>query len=376
MIRGPVLPQMRDSLWTLVSSRLDRIESGLRLVLESLDCSNGELGPVEGLARDSMGGPVLVLLAVDGDSLLPARALAAGQFLQRVGDALAGAVPEANFSPGVTGRLLLVGTESAAATIERVCALPIPGLQACTLEPFRVAGTERFAVRWIAAADGAVVAPRVGSEPVASPPPDAAAPEFIVPAGRTAIWAELSDICQRIDPAVTVHGDRYSRRIVWNGFPLGEVRTVGSALVASAATGVVRELRDARDVRRFGDQMLRAFARHAGLEFGAPDGANGTERDHDRRAADAAADRTAAARHAVGERHEVADREAFVDAAPNGVVEESLRSSLAASRLSPEEYSALGDPASLAGSSAEGSVANDRSQATPLPDSRSVGRSD
>ena len=38
MIRGPVLPKMRDSLWELVSARLDQIESGLTLVLESLEC--------------------------------------------------------------------------------------------------------------------------------------------------------------------------------------------------------------------------------------------------------------------------------------------------------------------------------------------------
>lgn len=373
MIRGPVLPQMRDSLWSLVASRLDRIESGLTLVMESLDCSDGELGAVDGLARDAMGGAVLVMLAVDGDALLPARALAAGKFLQRVGDALARAVPEANFCPGVPGRLLLVGTENAAAAIEQVCALPIPALYACTLEPFRVAGTERFAIRWIPARAGEPSAAEAG---VDAPSTADSEPGFVVPPARAEVWCAVQDICERIDPSVTVQGDRYARKISWNGHPLGDVRTLGGALVASAATGVVRELRDLRDVRRFGDQLLRAFAQHADLDLGKPrEGAAASNNEQDRRAAHAGADRIAATRHAVGGRHDVADRGLSHDAADSGASGESLRSSLAASRLSPEEYSALGDPASLAGSGPEGSVANDRSQSAPLPDS-SVGRSD
>ena len=393
MIRGPVLPQMRDSLWSLVSSRLDRIESGLTLVMESLDCSDGELGAVDGLARDAMGGPVLVMLAVEGDALLPARALAAGKFLRRVGDALARAVPEANFCPGIAGRVLLIGNEAATATIEQVCALPIPGLHACTLEPFRIAGSERFAIRWATAHGDRDAIDASSPSPSGA---DESAPEFVVPQARAEIWDAVQEICERIDPDVRVHGDRYARQVSWNGFPLGDIRTVGGALVASAATGVVRDLRDARDVRRFGDQLLRAFAQHARIDLGpfdrdtadpdpsghhpsegGPDdrGRRGRNRQHeqDRRAADAGADRLAATRHAVGGRHDVAERGLLSDAAASGG--ESLRSSLAASRLSPEEYSALGEPASLAGPDSEGSVANDRSQSAPLPDS-SVGRSD
>ena len=151
MIRGPVLPQLRDSLWSLVSRRLDAIERGLTLVVEGLDCSGGQLGQVDGLARDAMGGPVLVLLAVDGDALLSARVLSACEFLTRVGDSLVTAVPEANFCSGIGGRVLLVGTEASAASLELLRRLPLPAFQVCRLEPFRLAGTERFAVRWLSA---------------------------------------------------------------------------------------------------------------------------------------------------------------------------------------------------------------------------------
>lgn len=361
MIRGPVFPQMRDSLWNLVSSRLDSIESGLKLVLESLDCSDGELGPVDGLARDATGGAVLVMLAVDGDALLAARALSAGRFLGRVGDALAQAIPEANFCQGVPGRILVIGSESSSSAITEVCALPIHGLHACTLEPFRIAGRERFAVRWMpVAAERVAGAPAAGvdvpsdAQPAALPTqPVSSQPEFIVPPARAGLWEATLSVCERIDHAVMVRGDRYSRSISWNGNVLGDVRTVGGALVASAATGVVRELRDLRDVRRFGDQLLRAFVRSAELDLGKGRDAEARDTEQSshsgRNGASAATNgRSAAARHAAGDRRE----------APAG---ESLRSSLAEAKLTPEEYSALGEPASVAGTITGASLAKDRS---------------
>lgn len=348
MIRGPVFPQMRDSLWNLVSSRLDSIESGLNLVMESLDCSDGELGPVEGLARDATGGAVLVMLAVDGDALLSARALSAGRFLERVGDALAQAIPEANFCPGVPGRILLIGSDASASAIADVCALPITGLHACTLEPFRIAGRERFAVRWMSTP---VVAAASAEEPTeqaeAAAPSAPMPPDFVVPPARAGLWEAALSVCERIDPAVIVYGDRYSRTISWNGNVLGDVRTVGGALVATAATGVVRELRDLRDVRRFGDQLLRAFVDSAQLDISS--GRNAEEQSNSGRNGASAANNghSAAARHAAGDRMET----------PNG---ETLRSSLAESKLTPEEYSALGEPASVAGPITGASLAKDR----------------
>ncbi len=375
MIRGPVLPQTRDSLWSLVATRLDQVESGLTLVSENFDCSDGAVGPIEGLARDAVGGPVLVLLALDGDALLPARALAAGRFLERVGDALAAAMPAAGFCPDAPSRVLLIGTEGGAA-IEEVFRLPIEGLHACSLEPFRVAGSERFAVRWRRQAAVAERACEPSAEHAAGGPDAAAGHDaaaetaFMVPDACQELWGAVQSLCRRLDPAVAVRGDRFSRHITWSGRPLGAVRVVGSSLVASAATGVVRELRAAADVRSFGDQLLRAYAQHARLGLGVP-----PERTHDPRSAAATLDRTAATRQTAGLRHDVAERGGAVDAAVGDEPGESLRSSLAASRISPEEHSALGGAASSAAPIPEASVAEDRSQASSATD-RSGGPSD
>ena len=336
MIRGPVLPQVRASLWSLVKPRLETIESGLSLVLEGFDCSEGQLGVIEGLARDAMGAPVAVMLAVDGDSLLPARVLAAGNFLQRVGDGLMRAVPEAHLRPGRRGRLIVVGTEASAALLAQVCRLPIGGLHVCSLEPFRLAGSERFAVRWLpvaASVDLAGVSDASLTQPAAEPAVQVE-DVFEVSAERSDLWQTLCELCERIDPAVQVHGDRFLRRVLWSGQLLGEVRIVEGELLASAVTGVVRELRDKRDVRLFGDQLLRAFARLSGLAE------QQAAWSSERRSTPATQSPPPAAQ-SQPTRHSTNGKESNRTG--------SLRSTLAAAKLSPEEYSALGDPALSAG---------------------------
>jgi hypothetical protein len=350
MIRGPVLPQSREALWPLVCTRLGRIETGLTLVHESFDCSDGALGPAAGLARDALGGAVLVLLAEDGDELLVARALSAGQFLQRVGDGLVRAVPEANLCSDVPSRVLIVGRESAASAIEQVAELPIVGLHACTLESFRLAGRDRFAVRWLVS-PGAV-----GSE--RSDWPEAAdrnqCPEFVPPPHRVDLWDALLGICVRIDASVTIDGDRYMRRISWSGNVLGEVRTVGGSLIASSGKAVVCDLRDIRDVNHFGNQLMRAFVGAAELDLG-----DGSTLDHGQYADREVA--TAPGTPASEVRDRLSPGRPKIRGSKVQPHAESLRSSLAASALSAEEYSALDDPALVVGPVVESPAAKDRS---------------
>ncbi len=229
MIRGPVLPQSRESLWSLVSGRLDSIERGLTLVLEGLDCSNGQLGVIDALARDAAGAPVLVVLAHDADPLVLARAMSALDFLRRIGDSLAQAVPEAEFFAGSQGRVVVVGSDHSVATLEQMSRQPLPGLHLCRLEPFRLAGTERFAVRWLTKTVPAVANATMSAAPASV---TEVPPEFVVPAADEKVWRLLHDFCHRIDPDVRLDGDRYRRRITWHGHLLGEVQVVAGSLVA------------------------------------------------------------------------------------------------------------------------------------------------
>ncbi|MEO6598178.1 MAG: hypothetical protein ABIP94_25825 [Planctomycetota bacterium] len=285
-----------------MASRLDRLESGLELVLEGMDCSGGQLGLIDGLARDAMGAPVLVLLAVEGDALLAARVWSACEFLNRVGDSLAASVPEAHLCT-VPGRVFVVGTAATAMHLESLSRLPVQALQVCRLEPFRLAGVERFAVRWL------------GRDGVAPPAPT----EFVVPEQYREDWRSLRTLCERIDPAVRIDGDRYWRSISWNGRVLGQVWSVHGELRGAVDNGVTARLHCGAELRAFGNKMLRRYAAFAGLgaEHGDPRGAPGGPRQE--RAFRPARDRDHVAR-------------------ANG---ETLRSSVASIRLSPEECSAL-----------------------------------
>ncbi len=323
MIRGPVLPQARDALWGLVAGRLDAIERGMTIVTEGFECAGGQLGAVDALARDAAGAPVLLLLATDGDVLLPARALGAAAFLERVGDALSSAVPEASFCPGTRGRVVVIATDTAAAAIDALARAPIAGLQLCRLEPFRVGGSERFAVRWLATAAATAVA--------AAGPTAAAVPPFAVPDHAVPLWDTVQALCSRIDAGIRVDGDRYRRRITWNGQTLAEVEVTDARLRAILPDGGVRTLTVPSDVRCFVDAVLRGYARHAGLCI---------EGREDPLAAPPAS--SAAPRVAVPARG-TATRAAG----------DSLRSVLASARLTPEEYSALGVPTSAVGGEAE-----------------------
>jgi len=335
MIRGPLLPQARAGVWATLAEQLGRIERGLELLLEGVDCSSGQFGLVEGLARDAMGAPVLLLVAVDGDGLLPARAHAACEFLARVGASLPAAVPEASLVSGVPGRVLVIGTDSGAGSLDLLCRLPLPGLEVCRVETFRIAGTDRLTVRWLDV-EGAASRAMVGGGV-------ACARDFEVPASCRPVWNELQALCDRIDPGIAWSGDRFSRRVTWHGRVLAHLVVADGGLWGLdpdgvAAGGAARHpLRAMEDVRRWLDGVLRRYARLAGLA--GP------------RSIATAADEPVA---------RASCSQADMAAAPAPRQEESLRTTLSTTRLSAEEYTALGGPTAVRGAESEpGNIADD-----------------
>lgn len=340
MIRGPILPQLRASVWAQMAGRLGSLERGLTLVFEGIDCSAGRFGPVEGLARDALGAPVLVLVAVDGDGLLTARAHAACEFLARVGDSLATALPEAQLVTGARGRVLAIGTDAGAGSLERLCRLPLPGLEVCRLETFRIAGGERLAARWLDVGGG--------SRPAAGGAAGGRAPGFEVPVSCHHDWDELRRLCERIDPGIAWDGDRFSRRITWQGRELGRVAVAEGALWGFDVDGARLALRGTGETHRFVDRLLRRYACLNGLsvDAGAGHGA--------RRAATADRDAEPAA-HV-----DTVDTGAPAMAGPHADGDDSLRATLSTARLSAEEYSALGGPTAVGAVDAEhGNIADD-----------------
>ncbi|MFM1872525.1 MAG: hypothetical protein RL398_1947 [Planctomycetota bacterium] len=305
MIRGPVLPQAREKLWALVSPRLEVVEPGLRLVSAGFDCSEGQLGAIEGLARDAAGAPVLVLVAAEGDGLLAARVCAALDFLERVGPALAAAVPEGCFVPNLRARVLVIASAAAHGALAGLHRISAACLQACILEPFRLGTEERFAVRWTLASVGAT-------------PDLEESPEFAVPASGKQAWSTLQRLFERLDPEVRVGGGRFTRRVTWRGRLLAELQVADESLSGVDANGLVATLGSPAEVRAFADRILRSYL--AALESGSA-------------AVKAAEPAT---------RDEVSLPRPVGRAEARSTSPGSMRSSLAAARLSPEEFSALG----------------------------------
>lgn len=304
MIRGPVLPQSRESLWALVSNRLDVIERGLSLVAENFDCS-GHFGSIEALARDAVGSPVLVILATADDPGNAARTLDAIDFLERAGAGLSTAIPEAQFDPNASARVVVIAVHGAIAALTPLLRREMPRLQVCRLEAFRLAGSERFAVLWQSGR------PEHGS-PVGS--------SFACPSTLEPTWRALHDVCLRIDPAVSIDGDRYRRQIRWRGRLLGEVVVKDGALHTTSADGQAGVLAATSDLRQFSDRLLRSFVQVAGLTLSRAEDASATRAPNIDAVPRHASDRSGNAR----------------------LPGDSLRSVAATSRVSPEEFSALG----------------------------------
>ncbi|MCR9247785.1 MAG: hypothetical protein NXI31_22385 [bacterium] len=379
MMRAPILLQSRERLWPVVRERLDAIELGLELVLDGLDCSHGQHGFVDGLARDGAGAPVLVLLAVEGDPLLLPRVMSAAEFLARNEQALVHAVPEGNYCRGAVARILVIGTEAANAELAALQRLGLrerglPGLELCRLEPFRLAGTERFAVSWIDVAGPAVgvtgapiqepAAPSAKS--LASPMPAAATDdpsdgrvagdvrqaksdgaaddgrfEELLDHGRSELWQLVEVLCDRLDPAVRIEREGLRRRITWQGRPLGQVVCRDGGLRATAASGQEHTLLSKSDVRVFGDQLVRRYAELAGLRshcsVAAP--TNGVAAA---RGSSAGAPPVPSSFDGNGSTPRVQVRNAAVSRS-QPPARDTLRSAMVEAMLSPEEFAALAE---------------------------------
>jgi hypothetical protein len=219
------------------------------------------------------------------------------------------AVPEANFCGGRSGRVFVVGGAAAAGSMDLMRRLALPGLQICRLESFRLGGAERLAVRWLAAGPAALAPATAPVEPTV---------EFDVPSAQRSEWETIRSVCERIDPTVRIDGDRFVRRVTWHGRLLGEVVTSEGELRALDHEGVEHDIRGCGGVRRFADTLLRRYAEVAGLQIGAAGPAT------------TAPSRTRTP-GAVGNGR-----------GPRGQHGESLREALSASRVSQEEFSALG----------------------------------
>lgn len=294
MIRGPVLTLSRDGLWRLVRQRTGLLERGLRVVAEQLELGAGDVAPVDGLARDATGAGVLLFVADEREASLPARVLAAHAFWQRNHKGLARALPEADLRDASRVRLVVVGARLADDTAQALRRLQLAELEIAEVDVFRVAGQDRVVVHW-ALGNGS-----------------SGALDVAVPARERDLLAAFDQFVNRLDPAIRVEGDRFSRRASFDGHVLGECWYEASAVHVAANGGAPQRIDRLADLRQVVDSLARRYLQLQGVH-----GDDGSGR---------------AAK----------DAEADDEHASDGL--EAVRASLRAARISREEREALEPP--------------------------------
>jgi len=295
MIRGPIVPLSREGLWRLVQQRPELLERGLRVVAESLELGGAGAGLVDGLMRDASGAAVLVFATDERDAGLPARVLAALAFWRRNAAAMPRALPEGDLRNIGSCRLVIVGTALPAdvlATLER---LQLQELEIVEVESFKVGGSERLALRSVrgrlAVASGAPIDEAIG------------APALELMRAFVALVGKL-------DPRIRVDGDRFSRRASIDGQPLGECWFAEDRVHVAVDGESPSVVQGDADLRRLGDRIVRRYLAAIGQPV-------------------ATVRQVTAARDG-----DAADARGGFD---------SLRASMSAARLTPDECMALGE---------------------------------
>ena len=300
MIRGPVLPLLRDGLWRLLKQRTALFERGLRLVAEQVELGTGELAPVDGLMRDAGGAPVLVFTTDDREPTLPARVLAAYAFWVRNADGMARALPEADLREAARCRVLIIGSRLREETVQALVQLQLGALEIVEVDTFRLGAHERSGGQ-----------ERVVVHAVHGRSAGGSAIDGGVSAAAREHLTAFQQMVGRLDAKILVEGDRFSRRASFEGHMLGECWFSDDAVQALVAGGTTQRVDKPADVRAVVDQLARRYLDLQGVraDEGKSNGAS------------------------------VADTEDEPQQASDGL--EAVRASLRAARLTREEREAL-----------------------------------
>lgn len=330
MISGPTIPRTPDGVRGLIQRHLGVAERGLSLVVENLEL--GRDCDVDALARDAAGAPVLVFAAApDNGRSLSMRVLAAHTWFRSHGRFLVREYADEGLDPTAPLRLLVLGLDFLADTVRDLQSLGIQGLEVHQFCSFTVGGEMRLGVTRLLGAEAAAEAQ---AETARQPVRMFQVPSGLPPGPAAERCARFLDLVRRMDPRVTACGDRFSRQINLGGNRLAElhvadgtprVRVAGE--VEGEGEGEAEHTLDCMEdclavVDRLVRQVLAAEAVPQATRRGAPRLAGAPSPAHkpDRK----------------GESHEGLDEGRFSL--------EPIRQSVAAAKVSRDEYSALEDP--------------------------------
>lgn len=217
MTSGSTIPRTPDGVRGLIQRHLGMAERGLALVAEDL-----ELGPgckVEALARDAAGAPVLVFgAAPENGRTLSLRVLNAHAWYRSHGRFLVQEYADQGLHPAAPVRLLVLGLDFLADTLRDLQSLGLEGLQVHQLCSFTAGGKLRVGVTPLFGVEHAEVEAE-GQNNMFQ------APSGLPPGPAADHCRRFLDLVRRMDPRVTVCGDRFSRQIHLGGNRLAELYT-------------------------------------------------------------------------------------------------------------------------------------------------------
>ena len=298
MISGPVQPNTIEALLATVQRYSEQIESGLEMLAEGLALPCGER--VDAIARDASGRAVFVLLTLgDEAERLLARVLAARAFLGRNRMALDRALPDLGVHFGRGTRIAVIGLHIPDQERRDLARVGGDDLEVYQVEVFGLGGSSFLSAQ---ALNGPAAG---GAENSLDVPSGLSSPELRSRCGA------LLGVLERLDPELDVFGDRFSRRVDCRGELLCRLRVDRDGVQVAVGERRLARLEDTQDLLELGDAVLRRYLELIGPDAGGPQGTETADPD--------------------GERPLLSL--------------EPLRKSVAETRVSREEFSALGDDA-------------------------------
>jgi hypothetical protein len=304
MISGPVIPRTHEGLWGQILNNPDLLEHGLQMVAQDLGLH--ELCAVDGLARDAAGRAVLLIAAVTGEMVgLPVRVLEAHSFLQRNAAVLARALPDTGVRFADAWRVVVVSMGLPDTCLAQIKTLGLDRVEVYEVEPFTLGGESHLVVR-----------PLLGFR-AGGGEDQLHIPSGLLDAERREICARFLSLVERLDPKITAAGDRFSRRLTLGPDWLLDLWVEGDRLFVDLGDKPL-ELAREEDCLEIMDMILRRY-----LEF--------------------LSEETEGSVQGLEERV----TEVAVDADEGGLSLAPLRRAVAETRISREEFSALGDPSSI-----------------------------
>jgi hypothetical protein len=337
MISGPTIPRTPAGVRGLIQRHLGAAERGLSVVVEDLEL--GDDCEVDALARDAAGAPVLVFGAVPGNGRsLSRRVLNAHTWFRSHGRFLVREYGEHGLDPAARVRLLVLGLDFLADTVRDLQSLGLEDLQVHEFCSFTVGGELRLGVTQLLGGEtgagiraGTQAGTRAEARAEAGTRDPAAV--FQVPSGMSPgpaadRCARFLDLVQRMDPRVTAWGDRFSRQINLGGHRLAELCVDGGVPRVRIHGGGEQTLDTLDDCLAVVDRLVRRLLAAEALP--APSARPSAR-------ASAPPQLTAAGpSDPRGGSHEGLDEGRFSL--------EPIRQSVAAAKVSRDEYSALEDP--------------------------------